>query len=572
MLVRALACLLVLMAAPATSDAAASFRDSPARRPLPPPAPCDLVITPENAAIALPRIDDASLRVVCVTAGDYRGAGRIDIVASGTPTAPRILRFHPDDGRKAIHRTEHALFEQVLLLGDWWVIQGLTILPRDPATNFFFAILRGDYNVLDGNLLDGIDQPNLEGQTGIFIGAHAGDPAVGNSIQANVIRRGNMQRVPGDYIGIVLFSATPPSSDNDYNLILDNEIYDWGDAIAIAGSSASSCTQAGRPRGTLIEGNDIYLTADKRIDCATGAPSADGDCACAENAIDIKVPGGAEPDAWTRVLNNRIWGFRPTRQPSTCGGSGSNGQAIGGATCAGQLLIAGNAVLDSTAGLHALGSDWIVAANVFHGAHFPASSPWSGALLPLPNGSRMRFEFNTIVSVDNAYDDASAATDTRCNVVVDNLAVTNNANPRGADHVTEYNYLFQSPAANFVGTTNEVFATAEHSQNEPFCFWRRRWTGPELACVPFALPTEASPQNAGIPHCNAELVAPFGFGKIDYASIGAVPEPRAAAGATAALAVLFTLARRRGWRGATGSPRRTRDGSRRNANSEGTSP
>lgn len=558
MFVRALACLFILMGTPATSEAAGSLRDSPARRSLPPQAPCDLVITPENAAIALSRIDDTSLRVICVSAGDYRGAGRIDIVASGTPTAPRILRFHPDDGRRAIQRTQHALFEQMLLLGDWWVIQGLTILPRDPATDFFIAILRGDYNVLDGNLLDGIEQRNSAAQTGIFIGAHEGDPAVGNSIQANVIRHGNMQRVPGDYAGIVLWSAPPPSGDNDHNLILDNEIYDWGDAIQIADSGQGPCSQAARPRGTLIEGNDLYLTGDKRIDCATGAPSADGDCACAENAIDIKVPGGLEPDAWTRVLNNRIWGFRPTRQPSTCGGSGSNGQAIGGATCAGQLLIAGNAILDSTAGIHALGNDLIVAANVFHGTHSGTSRPWSGALLPLPNGSRMRFEFNTVVSVDNAYDDASSETDTRCNVVVDNLGIASNANTRGADHVTEYNYLFQSPAVNFVGTTNEVFATAEDSQNEPFCFWRRRWTGPELACVPFARPTEASPQNAGIPHCNSGLVAPFGFERIGYASIGAVPEPSASAGATAALAVLSTLAGRCGLRRAT--RRRSRPG------------
>jgi hypothetical protein len=504
---------------------------SPYHATAPDPGPCDVVVDDANAATTLAELNDPDKRVFCVEPGDYRSAGLLRLTASGTEASPRFLRFHADDGvANALERPERAVFHALKILGSWWVIQGLTIQPRDPdESSWFVAIQGGDRNLIEGNLVDGSEHDNQGAETGIIVTAALANPASYNVIQDNVVSNGNRNRLAVDYMGIRISAGDEPGADNDYNRVLDNEVYDWGDGIGLAGH-VPDCNFPGVPHGTVIDGNDVYITGNKRIDCATGAPDPDGDCACAENGIDIKPDPGPDPALWTRVTNNRLWGFRPTREPSICGGSGSNGQAItAGNSCPRHVLAAGNIVLDAKTGIKP-GSEWIVAGNLFHDVE--------GAIRPQGSASGLEIEFNTITGVDNAYDDVSSDTDTRCNVVVDNLALAGDAGPRGTNQVTEYNFLYHSPPANFEGPTNEMFTMAKASRNAPFCFLRKRWTTPEWLCIPFGWTTGASPHAAAMAHCGPDLGAAFGLRPIAYDSIGTVPEPGATQLATWALIAL----------------------------------
>jgi hypothetical protein len=503
-----------------------------------------MVVNEANAASNLAWVNNPAMRVFCIEPGDYRSLGMLDLTLSGTQASRRYLRFNaPAGSGTAVQRTERALFETIRVRASWWVIQGLTVQPSNPSTYWFLSIQGGSYNVLDGNLIDGSDQANTSSQVGILLGAWYAAPATHNWVQRNVVRNGNHSRAAVDYVGVAVNAAYDVGGDNDFNLVLDNEVYDWGDGIALTGDR-SDCAYPARPHATVIDGNDIYITGDKRIDCTTGAPDPTGDCACAENGVDLKPDPGPDPSVWTLVTNNRLWGFRPTRLPSTCGGSGAIGQAISsGNQCPGHVFVGTNVVGDAALGVEVTGPSWIIAGNLVYDVHLPVGI--ASALLPLGTGSGLDIEFNTIVGVDNAYDDMASNTETRCNVVIDNLGLNGHGGTRGANESTDFNFLYQSSAENFVGATNQVFPSALQSQNTEHCFWRKRWTSPELVCVPFGSTTAASPHSAAVANCNPNLGAPFGIGPIGYTSGSAVPEPTGALLGSTALAGLAGLAARR---------------------------
>lgn len=539
----------LVLAAGHTAGADGRFVDSPYLEAIPGSGPCDAIVDASVAPGALESLlNEPGLRVFCVAAGDYRAAGKLRLQASGSEQARRFLRFDPGDGRRnAAQRAERALFEQLEIFGSWWVIQGLTIQPHDGATDWFVTIWGGDHNVLDGNLIDGIEHvPQRSTQNALMINGTKGDPATFNSVQGNVVRNGNQGYRPGDYEGINVRWGNTPGEDNDFNKILDNEVYDWGSGIAVE-ALAGNCNDPGSPHGTVIDGNDVYITGAKRIDCDTGAASPDGACACAEEGISVKAKAGADAALWTRITGNRTWGFRPTSVTADCGGSGANGQAItAGTSCARHVVVARNVVLDATQGITVAGSDWIVAGNLIHDTRLGGRRPGyedTLAISPQADATEVVIEFNTVVDVDRAYDDMSADTDTRCNAVIGEADAVDLGGVRGTGHATGYNFLYAASAGNFPGDTNETFASVEASGGAPFCFWRKRWTSPERVCVPFASATAASPHEAAVAHCNPDLLAPFGLGPVSYPS-APVPEPAAGAG-VASLLALGALAQRR---------------------------
>ncbi len=514
-------------------DAAAvgSFSNSPYTEVIPAYGACDAIIDPSIALGTLKTLlNDPSKRVFCVEPGDYRGAGELFLTASGTAQSRRFLRFHASSGpRNAVQRPERAIFESLRLFSSWWVIQGLTFQPHDGKTAWFVTILGGDHNVLDGNLIDGIDHiPQLATQNAVVVSAFNGNAASFNTIQANVVRNGNQGRRPGDYDGIVVLWGNLPGENNDFNKILDNEIYDWGDGVSVAGHT-NDCSEPGVQRGTVIDGNDIYLTTAKRVDCASGALDPEGECACAENAVDVKSKGGPEGSLWTQITRNRAWGYRPTSPAAKCGGSSANGQAItAGNVCPEHVLVANNVILDSTQGVTAAGSSWIIAGNLIHDIRIAGPLGIGGTLAIFPSAyaTNVEIEFNTIVDVDRAYGNLSANTDTRCNAVIADHHTDNMVTGQvpGANHSTAYNFLYAAPAGNFPGATNESYATAAESGNTAYCFWRKRWTAPERICIPFANSTASSTHEDSAANCNPDLLAPFGMETLSYPS-SPVPEP-----------------------------------------------
>jgi hypothetical protein len=525
------------------------FADSPYLEPVPPHGACDVIVTPSNytTTLAYLYVNDPSRRVFCVEPGDYRARGQLLLNASGTPESPRFLRFHADDGvANASHRSEQAIFEAIRVLGSWWVIQGLTVQPLAPTTGWFFSSYGGDHNLFDGNFGDGSQQWNTHANVGVMLAGFEGDPATHNTVQRNLLRHGNRSKLDADFTGVQVAAANNPGEDNDYNKVLDNEIVDWGDGVSV-GRYTTDCSEPGVQHGTIVDGNDIYLTEAKRIDCDTGAANPNGECACAENGIDVKASPGPLAEHWTRLTRNRIWGHRPTSRTIACGGSGSNGQGItAGNTCAAWVLVAQNVVLDTTTGVNPGGHDWIIVGNLLHEIRAVTGfEHMSKGINASTAAQSLDIQFNTMVGVDTSYDDGAVDVDTRCNAVVDDVGMMGFGMPRGANHVTSLNFLYRASPLNFLGADNPQFATPEESAGGELCFWRKRWTAPERVCIPLAQPTAASPHVGAIGSCDPDLAAPFGMGSITYPT-ELVPEPARTAGALAALAGLAATRCRRG--------------------------
>ena len=254
------------------------------------------------------------------------------------------------------------------------------------------------------------------------------------------------------------------------------------------------------------------------MDCQTGAADPNGQCACAENGIDVKAHPAAGPGNATRVTNNRVWGFRPTTEAVVCGGSGSLGQAItAGSFCPRNVFIANNIVADSTIGIEAAGSDWVVAGNLIHDTRASNGNVYGSiALLMAGDSQGFDAQFNTIVRADTAYDDGSANTDMRCNVIVDAPGRLGIGRPRGANHTTSYNALYRSQEVNIAGSTNASYGTIVPSYNEDYCYWRKRFTAPEYICVPAAATTSRSPHAANESHCDDTIGAAYGVPRITF--------------------------------------------------------
>ena len=500
--------------------AVGTFRNSPYLETVSSLPSCDVVVTPANFRTTLAQLNDPTKYVFCVRPGDYRAVGERLLTASGTQQRRRFLRFDPLDGkRNAVQRPERAILESLRILGSWWVIQGLTIQPRDGMTGWFVSIVGGDHNILDGNLIDGIEHvPQLATQMAVVVSGFEGNPATFNAVQANVVRNGNQGRRPGDYEGVLISWGNTVSERNDFNKVLDNEIYDWGDGILVAGHT-SDCSEPAVQHGTVIDGNDVYITAAKRIDCTTGALDPDGGCSCSENGIDLKLDPGANPTNWTRITNNRMWGFRPTSASRSCGGSGANGQALtAGNSCSAHVIAANNISQDSTQGI-VPNRDWIVAGNLIHETRMSDGVSWSSvAIFPVASASNISIQFNTIVGADSAYGNGSSNTDARCNTVIGNRGLKG-ASPPNPTNTNAYNTLYHSSPENFSVSTNALWPTEQQSSNEDYCYWRRRWTSPERVCIPLGSTTSASPHVGSVAQCNPNLGGPFGLERIAYPTV-----------------------------------------------------
>jgi hypothetical protein len=500
------------------------FEESRYLENVPEPGPCDVVITTTNQNTTIPMLDDPSKYVFCISPGNYRAQGHIRLYTSGTSSRRRYLRYNgPSPTLPAIRQSNRVLLHGLILNeASWWVVDGITVQPtaaQDLA--YLVAIFGSSRNVIQGSLIDASLQPNHRFQQGIVFGSTGpgadvpGIPSTYNTIQRNVIRGGNKSRLPLDYTGINIPVEDLPGANSDYNKILDNEIYDWGDGIQI--SRNDELCNGALPRGTLIDNNDIYITKAKRVRCSDGAPDPSGECSCSENAIDMKVAGGANPVYWTRITNNRMWGFRPTlRDVPSCGGSGARGQAVtAGNPCAGYVFVARNKIMDSTVGVMTNGTEWRVVGNLIYEMR-DADDSRGVAIFPLDQNDAL-IQFNTAVAVDNSYTDSGSGVLTQCNAVIHDRALEGAQGSRGTDHVTRYNTQYESFSPEYVGSTNVKYPNDNQSQNRELCFYRKRWTQEEEVCIPFAETVSSSPHAVNRPTaCATNVGADFGLPTVFY--------------------------------------------------------
>lgn len=144
--------------------------------------------------------------------------------------------------------------------------------------------------------------------------------------------------------------------------ILDNEIYNHVDGFQSViqadpryGESQIHNTDYS---GTVVDGNHFYIDNKRYTDC-NGNLSTSGDCAFAENAIDLKC-GSKDENSKFFVTNNVMWGFRESDKTDLCNDApclDDPGSAITVHFGVENVVIANNIVFDSDRGIHISGTD-----------------------------------------------------------------------------------------------------------------------------------------------------------------------------------------------------------------------
>ncbi|MCA9593615.1 MAG: hypothetical protein KC776_09905 [Myxococcales bacterium] len=419
-------------------------------------------------------INDAAYRVFCVKPGDYTGLGTVSLTADGSAGKERWIRYwDPAVSGEAPHpakqaESARAVVEELYLNdADYWVIQGLTVRGGWSRVGLEHGT---EHVVLDRLLLESAR-------------VEIRDACNDNTLQNSVLR--NAPLVPNaDRICIVLSGGS--TNDTDVAIhgtrVVNNEVYDCTDSIQLyQPGGVTHNTDFG---GTIIDENDMYLTPAIYSDC-NGNLDPNGDCACAENAVDIKA-GGTSDQNMVQVSNNRMWGFK--RSDPACGSTGSWGEAMVVHVIANYVLAQKNVAWDNAKGLVLGNSHHSVIDNVVVDTETPVTTEDFGIQL---SGSKNEAYRNIVVDAQYWGHVPGSETDWRCNTFIRSNAIY--TAPSGSN-TFDYNFYFESTQLAQPGDHDIVASAAEDSKNEDLCFLAKRWTGPEQVCLPLAKPTAQSPQ------------------------------------------------------------------------------
>lgn len=275
------------------------------------PKECGALTAPESAASSnLPWVKPYTFWHQCinahehitdflVTPGDYTSWGRLDVYErNGTPERKRVIRYWgPMQDVHPTRRVETNPAYEAIISGfsfgnaHHWILHGLSLHRPEPAQ---FAGFIGYSGAGVGSSHVIVDSILLENSSnyGIRISA-ASDSCIQNSVLRNPVL--GISDKPG-----IQLKPLPIVGPTQGNHIVNNEIVNFTDGIALTNYTP---TQPGTLDGTVIAGNDLYVTPDYL------ASQQDGRAGCTENGIDIKV-GSSEPSRPVLVDNNRIWGQR----------------------------------------------------------------------------------------------------------------------------------------------------------------------------------------------------------------------------------------------------------------------
>lgn len=451
-------------------------------------------------------INNSKFRVFCVKPGNYSGLGLITVTQSGSSSSNRFLIYYSenDTGKSPweMSADQRATVNAFSFQGaGWWVVDRLAATNEDNKLSGkkLLDVVSKSHDLVFNRLL-------LEKNNQVLFRINEGSKDI--TLQNSVLRYTKMNN-KGIYSCMYLAirdSAGPTVRPH----IVNNEIYD----CPVDGVQVNSNTRSAGPSygfdGLVFENNDIYITPNLYTD-GKGNLNKNGPHACAENALDIKITHVNPGEEMTRVIHNRLWGYR-TAEPNT-GICDQNGSPTAPAITIhypypDYILVKDNIIMDSENGIYIAkpGPNNIsIIGNLFYDVANKKNG--KGALM-LSNGSKIEAYYNVVVDSGFYLAGGASKTDIRNNVFI------NSGNWKTPDfsgsHVSNNAYFNTS---NYKGDaakgSDMVKSTASTANNSEFCFKRKRLTNPERICVPNVIPSSGSP-HIGIFDNNAGSLSGYG--------------------------------------------------------------
>ena len=439
-------------------------------------------------------LNDPNISYFLLTPGDYTDWGSLQLTASGTANKRRIIRYynpkaanpynpgHPVSfaGQKGM---EVQLENFRLDGGDYWVLHGLTFRGKGFSKKGYTGGLPNtikhgaDHNIINYCLVE-----KVLGAIAVRLFSSSF-----NHIQNCVVR--DKIRGPGVDMGGIGVSAGYQQESRG-NCIVNNEIYNMTDGSGtvrnVNRKGILEKSQIGECPGTVIENNDIYITPDLYVQ------KGDEMWACAEDGLDIKQGTTSDdPKDRFRIINNRMWGFRPTDR--SCGGSGSTGAGIVIHRDARNLLIEGNIIFDVAQGVTVFGvnkkypdervENVAIINNLFYDIVSACDAPTCGQAMRLAVG--VDAYYNTVANARQLLFVKENRTENRfqCNTFINiEEAYAWERNGRSWSNLNAwYNYPDAKRIYAHQGNSNIIEDKAELEDLE---FYVKRWTGPEKIVLP----------------------------------------------------------------------------------------
>ncbi len=242
-------------------------------------------------------INDSNKTIFCVKAGDYSKLGRIILKKSGTVNKRRYIILDNGNNKHPVNlkKTMLAKVSFELQNTNYWLIDRMSYW--DSNTAFIANILTQS----DNNIFNRCYFSNVNG------GAIVLHPDSDNNIIQNC-------RIERDKISFMMDRASIELNNNgkDHvniinNKILNNDIVNAVDGIQLVNTNPLLLKSLNY-EGTVIDSNTIHIDNKIYTNCK-GVPQQDGQCAYAENAIDLKV-GSLNFNNPIIISNNKMWGYR----------------------------------------------------------------------------------------------------------------------------------------------------------------------------------------------------------------------------------------------------------------------
>ncbi len=434
-------------------------------------------------------------RVFCFAPGDYRSAGAQRLTAiSGSDGRPRVLRLLGDELASPSAFAQAPAAELALLPplyfrdSQHWVLSQLAFVNIDTrAGTFPLRFFNSNHVLMDSLRVQG----NRHG-----IEFHHGSHHI--TLQHSLIGDMDMDKRRGNDAVCVAFEGrrTDRGLDAEAPVIRDihvlaNEIYNCNDGVQLIWNKGHQY----KPdfSGTLIAGNDIYIDQNRLSNCK-GKLDPAGDCACTENAIDIKA--GAERASDPVVIrHNRFYGWRKT--DSSCNPDADSwGTAISvHYEAAKHLLIEKNLFWNVVSGVSLTheASDVAVVDNLFY--NVPKAGPGNGiAIVSYDGVDGVEIARNRVVEANNWLSLKSKNTSLSCNIISQSGPAVGAFDGAGS---AQRNSYYQHGERRFKARDDVQLPHRLAAEDVDMCFTLRPLSGARELCLPRAASSPKSPHACG---------------------------------------------------------------------------
>lgn len=464
-------------------------------------ASCDVTVTTNDSNWSK-ITNDPSKNVYCIQAGNHTGKGTLTLRFSGTSANRKVLRYYRanDNNDEPWNQSvaNQVKMPKVAMAGaSYWIFHRLTWDGTSaPAINL------DKYTNAQNNLFNRLYFTNLNSTPPDSPAAvWAWNGASYTTLQNSVCSKS--QVAPRLEIDCYI------AENAAFNRFVNNECFNVQKCYFQKGWLEDD------NRGSIVENNDIYLTNSYYYN-GSGTQDPKGGYSVGKEAISLKR-GGTFADP-TKVVHNRVWGWRRTDRNACCLSTGEGGAVMitdDGANSAGApspessdyILIKNNIFIDLQTGVGVARSSKdnnSIIGNIFYNINDHVNQ--SSVALSLYSGTKFEANFNTIISSRSWVAPSVSDSEIRCNIIIDSGKPLSAA---GAQTTVQNNAFFNTPVYTTasISGVNISYSAAADSQNTDYCFYRKLRTSPERVCISSALSNVDSPHASACPMDVGDRVA-----------------------------------------------------------------